>query len=287
MSPQRNAFPIPHVQMMIIAHFLAVCVGVSLGLIGGGGSILAVPILVYVLGVPIKSAIAMSLVTIGAVSLIGIIPHWQQHHVNFKTAVLFSPGAMVGAYMGARLATFPIVTPTLQHILFVIVMFVAAYFMLHNNQHKSLANLELNVSQEGFELQVLNSEVNSSPSIFGTIPRWLAIPTEGFGVGILTGLVGIGGGFMIIPTLVILGNTPIKEAIGTSLVIMAFKSVTGFAGYWGHVPIDINLMLTFSLAAALGMLVGAYLTQFIEAQKLETGFAYFVIAIAIFMLFKW
>ncbi|HIK08623.1 MAG TPA: sulfite exporter TauE/SafE family protein [Trichormus sp. M33_DOE_039] len=273
--------------MMIIAHFLAVCVGVSLGLIGGGGSILAVPILVYVLGVPIKSAIAMSLVTIGAVSLIGIIPHWQQHHVNFKTAVLFSPGAMVGAYMGARLATFPIVTPTLQHILFVIVMFVAAYFMLHNNQHKSLANLELNVSQEGFELQVLNSEVNSSPSIFGTIPRWLAIPTEGFGVGILTGLVGIGGGFMIIPTLVILGNTPIKEAIGTSLVIMAFKSVTGFAGYWGHVPIDINLMLTFSLAAALGMLVGAYLTQFIEAQKLETGFAYFVIAIAIFMLFKW
>jgi uncharacterized protein len=84
--------------MMIIAHFLAVCVGVSLGLIGCGGSILAVPILVYVLGVPIKSAIAMSLVTIGAVSLVGIIPHWQQHHVNFKTALLFSPGVMVGCY---------------------------------------------------------------------------------------------------------------------------------------------------------------------------------------------
>lgn len=88
---------------MIISHFLAVCVGVSLGLIGGGGSILAVPILVYVLGVPIKSAIAMSLVTIGAVSVIGIFPHWQQHHVNFKTALLFSPGAMVGAYMGTHL----------------------------------------------------------------------------------------------------------------------------------------------------------------------------------------
>ncbi|UKO96504.1 sulfite exporter TauE/SafE family protein [Nostoc sp. UHCC 0870] len=264
---------------MIIAHFLAVCVGVSLGLIGGGGSILAVPILVYVLGVPIKSAIAMSLVTIGAVSLVGIIPHWQQHHVNFKTALLFSPGAMVGAYMGARLGTLPIVTPALQQILFVIVMFIAAYFILRNSQHQSSANLELEVNQPSVE-------VNSSVSIDQHIPWWLAIPTEGFGVGIMTGLVGIGGGFMIIPTLVILGNTPIKEAIGTSLVIMAFKSVTGFAGYWGHVPIDINLMLTFTLAASLGMLVGAYLTQFIEAKKLETGFAYFVIAIAIFMLFK-
>jgi uncharacterized membrane protein YfcA len=265
--------------MMIIAHLLAVCVGVSLGLIGGGGSILAVPILVYVLGVPIKSAIAMSLVTIGAVSLIGIFPHWQQHHVNFKTALLFSPGAMVGAYMGARLATFPFVTPALQQILFVIMMFVASYLMLRNSQHQLSPKLELEVSQP-------TVEVNSSVSIHQHIPRWLAIPTEGFGVGVVTGLVGIGGGFMIIPTLVILGNTPIKEAIGTSLVIMAFKSVTGFAGYWGHVPIDINLMLTFTLAAGLGMLVGAYLTQFIEAKKLEIGFAYFVIAIAIFMLFK-
>ncbi|WP_225977418.1 sulfite exporter TauE/SafE family protein [Nostoc sp. CENA543] len=280
-------FPIPNFQMMIIAHFLAICIGVSLGLIGGGGSILAVPILVYVLGVPIKSAIAMSLVTIGAVSLIGIIPHWQQKNVNFQTALLFSPGAMVGAYMGARLATLPIVTPTLQHLLFVAVMFVAAYVMLRNSQNKSSANLELDVISNGVDAQLLTAEVNSSPSIYERIPRWLAIPTEGFGVGILTGLVGIGGGFMIIPTLVILGNTPIKEAIGTSLVIMTFKSITGFVGYWGHVPIDIDLMLTFTLAASVGMLIGAYLSKFIAAQKLETGFAYFVIAIAIFMLFKW
>lgn len=273
--------------MIIVAHFLAVCVGISLGLIGGGGSILAVPILVYVLEVPMKSAIAMSLVIIGAVSLIGIIPYWQQNYINLKTALLFSPGAMIGAYVGARLATLPIVTPTLQHILFVAVMFVAAYFMLRNSQQKSSVSLELGVNQNSGELQILTGEVNSSSSTDQHIPRWFLIPTEGFGVGILTGLVGIGGGFMIIPTLVILGNTPIKEAIGTSLVIIAFKSVTGFAGYWGHVPVDVDLMLTFTLAASLGMVFGVFLTKFIEAQQLETGFAYFVMAIAFFMLFKW
>ncbi|AFY46148.1 putative permease [Nostoc sp. PCC 7524] len=264
----------------IIAHFLAVCVGISLGLIGGGGSILAVPILVYVLGVPLKSAIAMSLVTVGAVSLIGIIPHWLQNHVNFQTAALFSPSAMLGAYIGARLASLPIVTPTLQHILFVIVMFVASYFMIQNSHHKSAANVKLDVRQPSAELEL-------SPNTYKNIHRWVTIPAEGLGVGIITGMVGIGGGFMIIPTLVLLGNTPIKEAIGTSLVIMTFKSVTGFAGYFGHVPIDVNLMLSFTLAAGLGMLLGAYLTRFVEAQQLETGFGYFVIAIAIFMLLKW
>ncbi|WP_066379504.1 MULTISPECIES: sulfite exporter TauE/SafE family protein [unclassified Anabaena] len=264
----------------IIAHILAVCVGVSLGLIGGGGSILAVPILVYVMGVPLKSAIAMSLVIVGAVSLIGIIPHWRQNHVNFKIAALFAPGAMLGAYIGARFATLPIVTPTAQRILFVFVMFVAAYLMIHNSRHQSPANLELDDSQNTADLEL-------SPRIQQNLRRWLAIPTEGLGVGMLTGMVGIGGGFMIIPTLVLLGNTPIKEAVGTSLVIMTFKSITGFAGYLGHIPIDINLMLTFTLAAGLGMLLGAYLTRFMEARQLETGFGYFVIAIALFMLFKW
>jgi uncharacterized membrane protein YfcA len=187
---------------------------------------------------------------------------------------------MLGAYIGARLASLPIVTPTWQHILFVIVMFVASYFMIQNSHHKSAANVKLDFSQPSAELEL-------SPSTYKNIHRWVTIPAEGLGVGIITGMVGIGGGFMIIPTLVLLGNTPIKEAIGTSLVIMTFKSVTGFAGYFGHVPIDVNLMLSFTLAAGLGMLLGAYLTRFVEAQQLETGFGYFVIAIAIFMLLKW
>ncbi|WP_242056324.1 MULTISPECIES: sulfite exporter TauE/SafE family protein [unclassified Nostoc] len=255
----------------IIGHLLAVCVGLSLGLIGGGGSILAVPVLINVMGVPIKSAIAMSLVIVGFVSLIGIIPHWKQGNVNFKIALLFSPGAMLGAYIGARIATLPVVSPTLQLVLFIGMMLLAAYFMIRNSNHESAEQLDLELSKD-------------TPT---RIPSWLAIPVEGLGVGIITGLVGTGGGFMIIPALVLLGNIPIKQAIGTSLVIIVFKSITGFLGYLGSIPVDINLMLTFTLAASAGMLLGAYLSQFIQAKQLEKGFGFFVIVVAIFMLMKW
>lgn len=255
----------------IIAHFLAVCVGLSLGLIGGGGSILAVPILIYTMGVPVKSAIAMSLVIVGVVSLIGIIPHWRQGNVNLKIAALFAPGAMLGAYIGARIATLPLITPTLQLGLFISMMLLAAYFMIQNSNHKPVEELNAPANQEKAS----------------HIPSWLAIPVEGFGVGIITGLVGTGGGFMIIPALVLLGNTPIKQAIGTSLAIIVFKSISGFMGYLGSINLDINLMLTFILAASAGMLLGAYLSHFFQAKQLEKGFGYFVILVAIFMLLKW
>ncbi|MBD2439142.1 sulfite exporter TauE/SafE family protein [Nostoc sp. FACHB-110] len=256
----------------IIGYFLAVCVGLSLGLIGGGGSILAVPVLIYVMGVQVKSAIAMSLVIVGVVSLIGIVPHWQQGNVNFKIAVLFAPGAMLGAYIGARMATLPLITPTIQLGLFISMMLLAAYFMIQNSNHEPVpAEVDTQITQE-------------KSSHF---PSWFAIPLEGLGVGIITGLVGTGGGFMIIPALVLLGNTPIRQAIGTSLAIIVFKSISGFIGYLGSIPVDINLMLTFSLAASAGMLIGAYLTQFLEAKQLEKGFGYFVILVAIFMLLKW
>jgi len=254
-----------------IGHFLAVCVGLSLGLIGGGGSILAVPILIHVLGVPIKSAIAMSLAIVGVVSLIGIIPHWLQGNVNFKTAILFAPGAMLGAYIGARIATLPLVTATFQLVLFISIMLLAAYLMIQNSNHESVEQLDGELSHDNY----------------AHIPAWLAMSLEGLGVGIVSGLVGIGGGFMIIPALVLLGNTPIRQAIGTSLVIIVFKSTAGFIGYLGSIPMDLNLMLTFSLAAGAGMLLGAYLTQFIQAKQLEKGFGYFVILVAILMLLKW
>jgi uncharacterized membrane protein YfcA len=106
------------------------------------------------------------------------------------------------------------------------------------------------------------------------------------GIGILTGFVGIGGGFMIIPALVLLGEMPMKKAVGTSLVIITFKSVAGFAGYLGYVPVDALLMVTFTLITSIGMILGAYLTKFIEARHLEKGFGYFVIAVAIFILIK-
>ena len=116
--------------------------------------------------------------------------------------------------------------------------------------------------------------------------RWFAIPLEGLAVGVLTGFVGVGGGFAIIPALVLLGGLPMKEAVGTSLLIIAFKSATGFWGYLGQVEIDWNLMVSFALAAGGGTFVGAYLTRLIEPKQLQKGFGYFVLAVAIFVLIK-
>jgi hypothetical protein len=251
--------------LTIFGYLLAALVGVSLGLIGGGGSILAVPILGYVMGVPTKSAIAMSLVIVGAVSLVGIFPHWRQGNVNIKTAALFAPPAMAGAYLGARIATLPIITPTFQLICFALMMLVAAFFMIR----KSAAP----ASKESQDILV-RTAVDPGllpPDHHEGLPRWLIIPAEGLGVGILTGFIGIGGGFMIIPALVLLGKTPMKEAVGTSLVIIAFKSVTGFAGYLGQVPLDVPLMIIFTIIASVGMVLGAYLTNYVEAKQLEKG----------------
>jgi hypothetical protein len=117
----------------VIGHLLAIAIGISLGLIGGGGSILAVPTLVYVMGVPPKSAIAMSLAIVGTVSLIGVVPHWKLGNVNLKTALMFGLSTMIRAYLGAKIAMLPFVTGTLQMLLFAIMMLIAAVFMIRKS----------------------------------------------------------------------------------------------------------------------------------------------------------
>jgi uncharacterized membrane protein YfcA len=250
-------------------HLLALLIGLSLGLIGGGGSILAVPILVYVLGFNAKTAIAMSLAIVGMVSLIGVIPHWRRGNVNLKTAFSFAPPAMVGALLGSRLAALPFVTDTLQLICFAIMMLIVSYFMIRQPQTS------------------LNDRVNlARPQKRQSPYPWLSITLEGLGVGILTGFVGVGGGFMIIPALVLLGGIPMKEAIGTSLLIIAFNSATGFLGYLNQVNIDWNLTFTFAAMAILGVILGAYFSSKIQGAKLQKAFGYFLIAIAVFILIK-
>ncbi|MGB5632632.1 MAG: sulfite exporter TauE/SafE family protein [Waterburya sp.] len=256
---------------LIIGYILAGCIGLSLGLIGGGGSILAVPILIYVMGVAPKAAIAMSLIIVGIVSLIGAIPHWLQGNVNLKTAAIFAPAAMVGAYLGARLAALPFITETFQLICFGIVMVVASILMIRKNSKSS-------------QKEALSAKKSDSLSTHQS--HWLAIPLEGLGVGILTGFVGVGGGFAIIPALVLLGGIPMKEAIGTSLLIIAFKSATGFLGYLSQVELDWTLVISFTVAASVGTLAGAYLTRLIDAKNLQKGFGYFVLAVAVFVLIR-
>lgn len=252
---------------LIFGTFLAVCIGITLGLIGGGGSILALPILKYVMGIETKSAVAMTLAIVGTVSLIGVIPHWKQGNVNVKTALLFSPSAMLGAYLGARIASLPIIDPTIQLISFAVTMVVAAFLMISKSSRPSEARKQ----------HYLKDKHDDKYRLF-------AIPIEGFVVGIVTGFVGVGGGFMIIPALVLLGKTPMKEAVGTSLLIITFKSIAGFAGYFGQVPININIMIIFTIAASLGTLSGAYLTRFIKPKLLQKSFGYFIIAVAGYIL---
>lgn len=255
----------------ITGHLLALLIGLSLGLIGGGGSILAVPILVYVLGINAKTAIAMSLAIVGIVSLIGVIPHWKQGNVNLKTAISFTPPAMLGAFWGARLAALPLITDTIQLVCFALIMLVASFLMIREPKEKSSDQSELFVPQK-------HQSQFKYP--------WLAITLEGLGVGVLTGFVGVGGGFAIIPALVLLGRIPMKEAIGTSLLIITFKSATGFMGYLNQVNINWNLILTFTTVAVLGVIWGAYFSARIQGAKLQRAFGYFLIAIAIFILIK-
>lgn len=276
----------------IAGHLLALLIGLSLGLIGGGGSILAVPILVYVLGLDAKSAIAMSLAIVGIVSLIGVIPHWKLGNVNLKTAFSFTPPAMLGAFLGARLAALPFVTDTIQLVCFAVMMIVASYFMIRKPTKERLNKLDSELEKGSSSLAKDSSyqlsATNYEPERSEHQPKypWLAITLEGLGVGIVTGFVGVGGGFAIIPALVLLGGIPMKEAIGTSLLIITFKSATGFMGYLSQVAIDWNLMLTFSTVAILGIIWGAYFSGKIRSEKLQQAFGYFLIAVAIFILVK-
>ncbi|MFO8038141.1 MAG: sulfite exporter TauE/SafE family protein [Sodalinema sp.] len=253
----------------ILGHILALGIGISLGLLGGGGSILAVPILMYVMGLPPKEAIAASLFIVGTVSLLGLIPHAKAGNVSLKLALTFAPAAMVGAYAGARLAELPAITETIQVVAFGIVMLLASILMIRKGQRKAQP-----------------VEPTLSPPKSPSLGKMLIIPLEGLLVGIITGFVGVGGGFAIIPALVLLGGTPMKEAIGTSLLIIAFKSATAFLGYMDQVSLDWGLMISFTLAASVGTYAGAILSHRLDASHLQKAFGYFVLAVSIFVLIQ-
>ena len=241
---------------MTLTLTLAGLIGLSLGLLGGGGSILTVPVLVYLLGFGAKEAIAMSLAVVGATSLVGAVGHWRSGHVNVRVALLFGSVAMVGTYLGARLAVF--VSGGVQLALFGAVMLVAAVFMLR---------------PEGERYGSASPEISdAAPGAFGRLSPGLVV-VEGLAVGVLTGLVGVGGGFLIVPALVLLGGLPMKEAVGTSLLVIAMKSATGFYGYLGQVPVDWGFMATFTAAAVVGILAGAYLVRFVSQTQLKRAFA--------------
>ena len=250
--------------MALLGLVLAAVVGLSLGLLGGGGSILTVPIFVYVLGYDAKEAIAMSLAVVGVTSLFGAVGHWRAGNVNLRVAFIFGAVAMVGTFLGARLALY--VSGAVQLVLFALVMLAASFFMVRDRQPA--------VAPGG-----------NAGGEHGQMPLGHII-LEGLVVGILTGLVGVGGGFLVVPALVLLGKVPMKQAVGTSLLVIAMKSATGFAGYLDQVAIDWGTLVLFTIVAIAGILAGTYLVRFVSQQALKQSFAVFLVVMGVFILYQ-
>ncbi len=248
---------------MILGLLLGGGIGLALGLLGGGGSILAVPIFVYVLGYGAKEAIAMSLAVVGATSLVGAARHWKLGNVDVRTALAFGVVAMAATYLGARLAVF--VSGAFQLTLFAVVMAIAALFMFGGRSGRRL-NPE---SSAGWTASARRARLR----------RWLLIGTEGAAVGILTGLVGVGGGFLIVPALVLLGRVPMKRA-------GAMKSGAGFAGYLGQVEVPWLFLAAFTAPAVAGILGGASLVRLVPQDALRRAFAIFLLLTSALILYE-
>lgn len=249
--------------MMILGLALAALIGLSLGMLGGGGSILTVPIFVYVLGFEPKEAIAMSLAVVGATSLFGAAGHWRSGNVNLRVAVIFGVVAMAGTYAGARLAVF--FSGAAQLTLFALVMLLAAIFMFRDSTPRAATGIP------------------PAPDV--PMPLLLII-VEGLAVGVLTGLVGVGGGFLIVPALVLLGKVPMKQAIGTSLLVIAMKSFAGFLGYLDQVEVQWGFMTGFTAVAVVGILAGTWLVRFVPQHTLKRAFAVFLLVMGAFILYQ-
>jgi uncharacterized membrane protein YfcA len=257
--------------MEILGYAASLLIGISLGLIGGGGSVLTVPVLVYLFKVEPVLATAYSLFIVGITSAAGAFPKYKQGEINLKTAIIFGIPSIAAVYatrafivpaIPAEIGTIGnyIVTKSILMMLLFAVLMVAASFSMIRGKKKA---------EEKEEAQVFNYPM---------------IILEGALVGLLTGLVGAGGGFLIIPALVMLSKLPMKQAIGTSLLIIAAKSLIGFTGDLGKQVMDWQLLITVSLLAIVGIFVGNALSKKITADKLKTGFGWFVLLMGVYII---
>ncbi|QGN49137.1 sulfite exporter TauE/SafE family protein [Micromonospora sp. WMMD558] len=236
---------------------LAVLIGISLGLLGGGGSILAVPLLVYVAGLPAKEAIATSLLVVGVTSAVGVLPHARAGRVRWRTGLVFGVAGMAGAYAGGRLAAFVPAAVLLTG--FALMMLATAAAMIRGRR-----------------------DTGGRP-----VPHELPVSRvvlDGVVVGLVTGLVGAGGGFLVVPALALLGGLPMPAAVGTSLVVIAMKSFAGLAGYLSSVSVDWGLAAAVTAAAVVGSLAGGRIAGRVPEQVLRTAFGWFVVAMGVLVL---
>ncbi|HEY2197871.1 MAG TPA: sulfite exporter TauE/SafE family protein [Mycobacterium sp.] len=242
--------------MIAMTVGLAVLVGLVLGLLGGGGSILTVPLLAYVAGLDAKQAIATSLVVVGVTSAVGAISHARAGRVQWRTGLVFGVAGMAGAYAGGLLSRF--VPGSVLLIGFAVIMIVTAIAMVRGRK------------------QACGAAEQRLPTH--------RVMIEGLAVGLVTGLIGAGGGFLIVPALALLGGLPMPVAVGTSLVVITMNSFAGLSGYLSSVRIDFGLAAAVTAAALFGALIGAQLTARVNADALRKAFGWFVLLMASLVL---
>ena len=272
--------------MELLGYIGAILMGLSLGLIGGGGSILTVPILVYLFQVDAVLATAYSLFIVGLTSLVGSVSHVKLGNIHWRTAVVFGIPSIISvfltrSYLVPRIpdpiftlgqdpsggAAFVMTKAVGLMVLFAIIMVMAAYSMIKPGNKSAVA-----------------SGVSTDVEPQFNYPLILA---EGAIVGVVTGLVGAGGGFLIIPALVLLAKLPMKQAVGTSLMIIAAKSLIGFVGDMrGNEVIDWSFLATFSSIAVVGILLGSWLSKRIPGEKLKPAFGWFVLVMGTYIIVK-
>lgn len=244
--------------IFIIGLILSGAIGLSLGLIGGGGSILTVPILVYFLGVDAHEAVTMSLAVVGATSFFGTYLHWKRDNVNFASGLMFGLAGVAGALLGSPLTK--LVSPEALLLIFGLLMLVVATSMLWRR----------------------NQGVQTVRAASHPVKAVLA----GLGVGILTGFLGVGGGFLIVPALVFFGGLDMKKAIGTSLFVIFLNCVAGLVGHMSQEFFDWGLTFVVMALAVAGAIAGTVLSHRLAAHRLQRMFAVLVLAVAVFLVAK-
>ncbi|HTI10387.1 MAG TPA: sulfite exporter TauE/SafE family protein [Puia sp.] len=261
-------------EMEIAGYVASALIGISLGLIGGGGSILTMPVLVYLFNVAPALATSYSLFVVGSSSLVGAWKSYKNGLVSIKTALLFGMSS-IGTVFLTRKFIMPAIPEQIGHVgsytitkallimvLFAVLMLVAAVSMIRSKtKGKADAVRDKNIPLPGLLL-------------------------NGLGIGLVTGLLGAGGGFLLIPSLVLLVKLPMKEAVGTSLLIIALNSLIGFTGDLGHHIIEWRLLLTISLLAIAGIFVGSIISKRMSGEKLKAGFGWFVLAMGIYIIVR-
>jgi len=245
--------------VVFVALALALVIGVTLGLFGGGGSILTVPVFVYVIGYDPKLAIAMSFPVVGVTSLVGALGQWRAGNVRLPGALLFGVVAMAGAFAGARASS-----------------------LLDGRAQLAIVGAAMAAAA----VMMLRSAARDSGEVPPVRPLSKVLYLVALAVGALTGLVGIGGGFLIVPALVVFGQVPMQEAVGTSLLVIAMNCVSGFAGQRDTHEIPWPFVITFSAVAIAGIIAGTKFARFVPQRILKEGFAVLLLVIAALVLWQ-